>query len=103
MPQIMRQGSALHHVSVEATVGYSLLLMGSQQVFGQPPGDLGDLQGVGKAVVEDVPFGGTDDLSDARQPPESLGIENPVAVLLVGASLILHAVMPARGTMFFSR
>ena len=51
---------------------------------GDGPGDLGDLEGVGEADPEVVPFGGQEDLRLVRQAAEGLGVQDAVAVPLEG-------------------
>lgn len=59
-----------------------LIRINAGEALGQASSDLRHLKGVRESVMEDVPFGGANDLSDPRKAPEGRTVEDPVSILL---------------------
>jgi hypothetical protein len=81
MAQVVGQRSRFNDVRIEV-LAFDLVPLLPQELLGDPPRQLRNLEGVGQAIVEDMPFERADDLGYFSKPPKGRGVENPVSILL---------------------
>ena len=94
MSEIVGEAGRRGHLGLDVTLRHAGRILGDQ-LLREPPRDLGDLQRVGQAVVEDATFERSDDLRDAAEAPKCIGIETPVTIALCGLALVRVGFVPA--------
>src|SRR5690242_14608262 len=94
MAEIMGETSGLDDIRIESAQRCDLLLIDPrpEQLLGQAPADLCDLQRMCEPVVNQVTIRRRRHLCDAGQTSERRRVENAVAISSAGRSLIVRIV-----------
>jgi hypothetical protein len=82
MADIVGECGGLGNIWVDATQRFSDARLFLQDSFGQPACNLGNLQGVGKAIVKDPSFFRPDDLRHFSETKKTRAVKNPISVPL---------------------
>jgi len=82
VPKVVGQGGSFDDIRINSSQLLRCSLWAGAELFGNPPGNLGNLKGVGQSIVEYVGVFRSDNLCDLGKTPERRAVQNPIPIAL---------------------
>jgi hypothetical protein len=81
MSHVVGQTRCFHDIGIYAAEPQDCLFgLFSQELLGEPATDLGNLERMGEAIVEDLDLACFEDLGYGREPPKRSRVQNPIPI-----------------------